>query len=456
MQTTSKLLFSLGIAAAIGGTALADGDGGNSGDPSTPSSAGGDPAGQAVNPISVVQGAGVKVGESTTLYPQVGVETGFISNVFYEDHDIIGAGLLRVLGEAGIGSLSAQRFNDNNPPESTPASPFPDRGGFVGRADVYAAYDQYLSDNDNVTSQGGFSGGIVLRGVANPGRPMFITFLEHFERVIRATNFESSQDTDRDINTLTIRLNYQPYGRTLGGYLYYSHSLDLFEEEAQRFADRLDHRFGVRVNWQWLPYTRLYFDGSWGVYGGIGSSSTKVSSFPLTLIAGAQTLLSVNTTLSARVGYNQGFYSEGPDFATVTGGVQLGYRYSPLGRIVAMYSYEHQDSINANFYRDHLLLASIEQQLIPVLVFARPELRLRRYDGITENIPGVMPSSNSRNDTIFALTAGVRYNFRDWIAASIEYRLAIDHTDFTYSFNGMVDDPSYTRHEVLLGVRAAL
>jgi hypothetical protein len=37
----------------------------------------------AVAPISYVEGAGWKVGESTTLHPVVGMETGYVSNVFY-------------------------------------------------------------------------------------------------------------------------------------------------------------------------------------------------------------------------------------------------------------------------------------------------------------------------------------------------------------------------------------
>ena len=423
--------------------------------PAPASSGATDPAAEAVNPVSIVQGTGVKVGESTTIYPQLGVETGFVSNVFYDDKDPIGAGLVRVLGEAGSGSLSPRRLDDNAPPESSLASPLPDRGGLVARADVYAAYDQYISGNDNVTAQGGLSGGGALRGVVNPNHPISFSFLDHYERLIRATNFESNHDTNRDVNTMELRLNYQPAGRTLGGYVYYKHMLDLFEEDAQQFADRFDNKFGLRVNWQWLPATRFYADVSEGVYTGVGSSSTKSTAYPLTAVAGIQTLLSLNMTFAARVGYTQGFYAVGPSYASIIGGAQLGYRYSPLGRLVLMYSYNYDDSINANFYRDHMFGLSIEQQIAPVLIFARPELRLREYQGITNTVPGVMPSSDTRDDVIFAAIAGVRYNFREWLAASLEYQVSTDQTDFRYVFGGMTDDPSYTRHEVMVGVRGA-
>jgi len=58
--------------------------------------------------------------------------------------------------------------------------------------------------------------------VVNPQQPLQFAFSENFSRQIRATNFESNIDTNRDINSLGLRLTYQPTGRSLGGYLYYT------------------------------------------------------------------------------------------------------------------------------------------------------------------------------------------------------------------------------------------
>lgn len=444
-------LSTAGLLLALAGIAWAD-EGDTSADPSSVSG----PAAQAVNPVSVVSGTGVKVGEGSTLYPVLGVETGFVSNVYYEDSNPTSAGLLRILGQVGFGSLPEQRLDQATVPESTPLSPLPDHGDMSFRTDIYAAWDQFLSTNDNLQAQGGLSGGVVARGVINPNRPFSISFLDHLQRVTRPTNFESNQDTDREVNNLTIRLTYQPVGRTVGGYLYYKHNLDFFEDEDQRFADRLNHTFGLRVNWQWLPLTRLYAEASWGVFGGLGSESTKQSSYPLTTVIGATTVLSINTTLNARVGYANGFYSTGASYSTVTGGLQLGYRYSPLGRLLATYSYDQQDSINANFFTNHQLQLVVEHQFVPFVVFVKPEVHLRTYEGVSTVVPGIMPSSDSRSDLIFRLVAGLRYNFRDSIAATLEYSLTSDQTDFTYMFDGVTDDPSYTRHELLLGLKAAL
>lgn len=415
-----------------------------------------DPA-DALNPISVVSGPGVKIGEGTVFHPQLGVETGVVSNVFYQDAKPVTAGLLRILAEVGTGSLPAQRLNIRsaaNPDDSDATQQeytSGNAGSFQYSANIYAAYDQYLSTNDSVTRQGGLSGGLLLRGIVNPQHPLQFAFQEHFERLIRATNFESRDDTDRDVNVLSLRLNYFPSGRSLGGYLYYQNVIDVFESQNQQFANRLQNQVGLRINWQWLPMTRIFADVSGGYNTGIGDSE-KVDSYPLAAIAGIQTALTVNTTVNAHVGYANGFYASGPSYSSIDAGVLFGYRYSPLGRVTALYSYSHQDSINANFYRDHLIQASIEQYFVPFVVFARPELRVRQYEGTI--VMGT--DGNTRNDLIIGATVGMRYSFRDWIAATLDYQLSVIQTDFLYNAGGgTVDDPSYVRHELLLGVRAA-
>lgn len=410
--------------------------------------------GDALNPVSIVSGAGIKVGEGTVFHPQVGVETGVVSNVFYQDSGPLTAGLLRVLAEVGTSSLPSQRLNihasgddqDAGTPQTLTSTA---TGDFQYSANLYASWDQYLSTNSDVNAQGGLGGGLLLRGIFNPQHPLQFAFQEHATRMVRATNFESGDDTNRDINALSLRLNYIPRGRSLNGYLYYQNTIDVFESTS--FANRLHNLAGVRVNWQWLPLTRVFVDVSQGLYTGIGNSQ-KVTSLPFTAMAGIQTALTLNTTVNAHAGYTNGFYASGPSYSGVTAGVLFGYRYSPLGRVTALYSYDHQDSINANFYRDHVFQASIEHYFVPFVVFARPELRLRQYEGTI--VMGT--TGNTRDDLIVGATAGMRYSIRDWIAGTLDYQLSVIQTSFTYDAGGgLVDDPSYVRQELLLGVRAA-
>lgn len=412
--------------------------------------------GDALNPVALVRGAGIKIGEGTVFQPQLGIETGVVSNVFYESTGGVTAGLLRILAEVGTGSLPNQRLgvqsaDDAVNPPGAQSTGYADVGDFQYSANLYASWDQYLSTDDRVNSQGGLAGGLLLRGIVNPQRPLQFAFQESFSRLIRATNFESHADDNRDINTLGFRLNYLPPGRSLGGFVYYLNTIDVFERDNLQFANRFLNQLGLQVGWQWLPLTRVFADVSIGYDTGIGSSR-KVNSTPLLASAGIQTALTLNTTLNAHVGYANGFYASGPSYSSVTGGVLFGYRYSPLGRVTATYDYIPTDSINANYYSEHLIQLTIEQYFAPFVVFARPELRLRSYQG---TIVMATDGSTTRDDTIFAATAGIRYNFRDWIAGTLDYRIEDDQTDFRYMAAGAIQDPSYVRHELLLGVRAA-
>ena len=411
---------------------------------------------QALNPTALVTGAGIKVGEGTIFQPQVGLETGVISNVFYTNTGEVAAGLLRLLIEIGTGSLPNQRLGagtTSNDPTATTAPTMVDRGDFAFSANLYASWDQYLSTNDNVNAQGGLGGGLLLRGLVNPQQALQFAFGENFSRQIRATNFESNIDTNRDVNSLGLRLTYAPIGRSLSGYLFYMNTIDVFETDNQQFADRMLNSAGLHVNWQWLPMTRVFAEVSQGYDTGIGSS-TKVNSAPLTVSTGIQTVLTLNTTLNAHIGYTNGFYSSGPSYSSVVAGALAGYRYSPLGRVTFGYSYDHADSINANFYRDHLLQLSVEQYFVPFVIYAQPELRFREYEGTIVMGTGAM--GNVRDDIILGINTGARYSFRDWLVGTLDYRFADVQTDFRYDAGGgLIVNPSYVRHELLLGVRAA-
>jgi hypothetical protein len=413
-----------------------------------------DPA-DAINPVSIVSGPGIKIGEGTVFHPQLGIETGVVSNVFYQKTGAVTAGLLRILAEVGTGTLSGERLAIKGSSEEQDAASqtltATDTGDFKYSADLYASWDQYLSTNDNVSSQGGLGGGLLLRGLINQQHPLQFGFQEQFSRVIRATNFESNSDTNRDVNNLELRLTYLPPGRSLNGYLYYANTIDVFEHSSQQFANRLQNQVGLHVNWQWLPLTRVFVDLSQGYFTGLGDSQ-KVNSYPFTVTGGIQTALTLNTTINAHAGYTNGFYASGPSYSSVTAGALAGYRYSPLGRVTLLYDYRHADSINANFYREHLIQGTIEQYLVPFVVFVSPELRLRQYDGTI-----VMGTTGRvRDDLIFGTTAGVRVSFRNWIAGTLDYSLSVVNTDFTYDAGGgLMVNPSYVRQELLVGVRAA-
>lgn len=434
-----RFALALTLIASAANVSVADPDGvlGLSGTSSTVQ------PGYMVLPVNVVEGPGIKVGEGTVVQPIVGIETGFVSNPFYVDTDPTPGAIMRIVGRISTGSLSPQRLT--NPDGSEAAN----IGSMEYQAGLQLSWDQYLSGNDALLAQGGLGVGALLRGTVRPKSTFSFLYLDSFERVLRATNYESTDRTNRDINRLALGLRYAPAGRSIDGILQFSNTIDFFEEKEQRFANRMQNAFGLTVRWRFRPVTVFFAEASQGIYTGLGSESTKVTSFPLTVTTGVQTLLSLKTSVIARIGYTNGFYSEGPSYSNVLGGLQLGYRYSPLGRFTAMYQYGYFDSINANFYRDHAMVFNIEQRFVPFALNIAPAIRLRKYEGVNAVVAG----PDTRNDLIVAVNAGAQYFFRNNLAALIEYRFSTVQTNWV-SADG--DDPSYIRQEIVAGVRAAL
>ena len=403
----------------------------------------------AVAPITSVEGPGIKVGEGTVLHPAFGLETGYTSNVFYAATNPIGSAVLRALAQISAGSLTGLRMM---PAGDSDAAVEPD---FQYRASLRASYDALLSGDSVVRDTGGLGAGASFHGVVNPAGTWTLGVDEDFSRIIRAANFETSTNVNRDLNGFGLNLLWHPGERAISGYLYYANTLDIFEQNQGVYPDRLIQRFGVHPQWKIFPETQVYIDLSGGFDNGLGTT-TKESSFPLTVVGGIQTLLTLDLTLTGQIGYTNGFYGNStPSFSAPTGGAQLGYRYSPFGLVQLGYSWLYTDSINANYYRDEVISAQVFQEVKPVVFELQPELHFRDYNGIATLVPGAV---DTRDDTVVSIIAGVHYIFRNWIAATLDYHLTDVSTDYRYPATATNEpfNPSYVRHDILLGVRVAM
>jgi hypothetical protein len=392
---------------------------------------------------AVVEGPGIKAGEGLLIHPSVGVETGFLSNVFFTDKDAEPSGILRLIAEMHMASLNEQRLATDGD-ESGEV----EKGQFSFRAGLRVAYEEYLSSNDAVQAQRDVGIEADVRGIVFPQGTWVFAFSDEYARLNRPTNFESNTNIERDVNHLGLFLRFQPGGRALQGTLRYQNTIDYFERDTQHFANRMQHTFGLRAAWRWLPVTEFYADASLGIYNGLGEESEKVTSYPLRVVAGTQTAITVNTTISAEVGYGKGFYAERADYSGLLFGIEGGWRYSPFGRLKLLYRHEFADSINANFYRDHQIRAMIDQQIDRFTLSAELDTRFRKYEGLDPAISAM----DTRSDLIISAKIGGQYHFREWLAATFDYHFTDDSTDFRY-MNGT--DPSYVRHEVYIGMMAA-
>jgi len=134
--------------------------------------------------------------------------------------------------------------------------------------------------------------------------------------------------------------------------------------------------------------------------------------------------------------------------------VQLGYRYSPLGKAALTYDLRYEDSVNANFYRDHIVRLALQQMFVPFALLVQPEVHFRQYNGVDLTVMGAPPT---RNDVIVSVVGGLLYNFRNELSVGLDYRFSMVETDYRYMADmTTLDDPSFVRHQLLLSARWAL
>jgi hypothetical protein len=167
-------------------------------------------------------------------------------------------------------------------------------------------------------------------------------------------------------------------------------------------------------------------------------------------------LFTSQTSLKVHVGYAHSSYEIGTGYSAPVAGAELGYRWSPTGRVVALYDYDHFDSFTANFYADHLFAARAIQQIGPLVLDGGPEIRLRHFGGV----PALF-GPPERNDRVIAGSARLQLLVADKYSLSGEYRLAVVRTDYrATSIDTMGNatgtyDPGFVRNEFWLGFRAA-
>lgn len=389
---------------------------------------------------AIVQGSGYQVSERTVLHPSIGAETGYVSNVFYDDQESVASAMLRILGTLAIAPMEDVSGKGGTPPDVTFS------------AGARFSYEEFLSGNDNVQAQRNLGLGVDLLLGFMPAGTFPITFEDHFIRTNRPTNFESNSTLNRDINSFKAGIGFQPQGRNLSARLHYTNTIDYFEGDGSAFANRLLNEFTLGIDWQFLPITRFYAEASYGINGGLGSESIKVSSNPMRGVLGVATAITERTTLRAHGGYAYGGYDAGASFSNPIYGVEGGFRYSPFGRVTLLFERDFRDSINANYFSDYMGKLVIDQQIERVLVQAHAAVRLRTYSGV----PDIVGPMTTRDDFIMSTGAKASFELREWIALNASYDMQLVQTDFiTMTAGDELDDPSFIRHQVMAGAAAS-
>jgi hypothetical protein len=385
----------------------------------------------------LVQGPGVRVGEATVLRPRVGVEAGFVSNIYYTHEEPVGAPVLRLMAGLDVTPAGADRQGSDR--ETSPAIDF--------RAGAEIVHNEYLSSDASVRAQRDVDANLLAQVVFNPRGAIALDVGDRFTRTTRPAEFEDT-GLGRNRNHFRTEVRWQPGGRLITAGLRYENIVDVFDSGEDVFADRMLQVVGLKGNWKFFPYSQVWLDTSVGFNGKIGEASDfKNGSNPLRITAGIDTVLTEPTTLNAYAGYANGFYADGPSYNIIVGGAKLGWRYMPVGRLSLGYAYEVTDSVTANYYGEHHISLTIAQQLRRVYLTGGTGVRFRGYRGV----PMALGPAD-RDDFIFELGARAEYLLRSRFSFYVDAGVTSVSTEFRGVSGG---DPSYLRGEVVAGAVAA-
>jgi hypothetical protein len=412
---------------------------------------------------TIVEGPGYEVGEGTVIHPSVGMTTGLLYNPFYENQSPASTPVVNLRGAVSIASQGHRPKNEiellqRDKESDTAADAAP---SLEFRAGGLLDLTLYTTTNETVARRL-LSGSLTGHVMTAPRGTVSFYADEIFTRSSTPVNYESyGNDLNRIINHLTGGVQYRPGDGAFRFALQYENTVDVFESSGPAFANRAQHLARGRAEWQFLPITRFFFDASWGYAGSLGGGNCnsglfKRGSTPLRIQVGAATALTELTSLRAHAGYGKGFYGSPcgemgtPDFSNVLLGAELGYRYSPLGRMSVTYEYDFRDAVDANYYRDHALVGRLINQVDLVLLQAGLDIRLRHYEGI---VPGLASDlgQTTRDHLILRLSGKGYYLYRDWLGFTASLDLVSDSTDFTYDGRQL----GYTRTELQIGAVAA-
>jgi len=207
----------------------------------------------------LTEGIGVKVGEGTVLHPRVGLETGFVSNVFYEEDSPTASGVARLVGELSVAPDGGEHRKPG--------------GDLDFRAGLKLEYEAYLSSDEAAQDQRNLGVSAFGKVTVSPNGPYIFNVKDEFDRVSRPVNYESSDSLVRDINRLSVDLTWRPPASSISVKAGYQNTIDFFESSASEFANRLHHMARLRGTWQFLPITQFFSELSLGFFGQLGDAA---------------------------------------------------------------------------------------------------------------------------------------------------------------------------------------
>lgn len=344
---------------------------------------------------------------------------------------------------------------------------------FALELDWGGTWRQYLSSNNAISSQSGFSTVLGAAAHINPAGAFSLRLEEAFTRTNEAPNSITAATINRIVNRAGAVIGVHPGGRVFEGHLSYHWHTFLYnlENSTLNQLNKDEHRFGLRTSWRFLPRTALVLMGDWRMVRykqaarqvAADSSLVNINSNPLRIQAGLNGLILNNLSLQLLGGYGMGFYETGPNFQGIIGSARATYflRNEQDSSISLGYRREFEDATLGSLFRQHTALLAYGQNLFD------KKLRLG-LEGSTNFRTYLLPESGTFpvqnggevqlptqiDDTLVNLIARMQYNPTKWLGVRGQYDLQMNITDSNVQLvtNAPTEIPgrSYTRHLVTL------
>ena len=309
-----------------------------------------------------------------------------------------------------------------------------------------AGYQQYLSSDQAVAAQSGFSTTLNSAAHINPNGHVSLRLEEGITRTNEAPNDVSTESIHRIVNRAGGVFGIHPVGRTIEAHLRYTWIATFFQQNdlALQQLNKDEHVFDGRLAWSFLPRTAAFLSANYRRVNydqaarSIGTAQVvNADSRPLRFQVGLNGLILNRLAAQAQIGYALARYVEGNTFRGVIGRGKLTYFLDSDGdsSVFAGYTRRFRASTLGNFSQSHVVDAGFEQLLLDkrlainidgLLEFRRTDLTDVGELPLAGGGSGVFP--DQLDDTLLSLNAGARYSLRKWFSLGAGYTLRSNFT----------------------------
>lgn len=408
------------------------------------------------------------------LLPHVDIGYGFDSNVFYEDDTNVespnGSQVLNITPGIGIENVNGQNLE------------------LKLRAD--ATVSRYISDNQAVSDQSNVGADVGVGVTFFKASALALNLRERFRRALERRNYETSSNSNRNINEIGAGVIFRPGGGALNVTTNYTFVADLFADRDSDWGDMLHHDISLNGSWKFFPYTALVVDGQWQMRSyqseGQGAYGELTDSMPLKVRIGLNGFVTKKLSLLLLAGYGNSFHEmhettaavnphENDSFSMLIGEARVSYKLAPTTILQGGYKYDFNDSLFSNYVAAHNIYVDVRQRfaervdlLASVTFMNRNYSQLPRAyfesapDAVKAELKGLL-TGYDRTDNLLLASLKAKVDITRFLAFSASYNLEVnngplnDGGTFGTCISGAcyaappayLDYLSHTRHYVL-------